>query len=153
MYVQLNNHIEGKWRCIFTLFPIDTSTLDLVVSLESCHDRPPSMPQLTPSFFIKSRTAVSQSTCLLMQDTQNSLQTLWVSMLWPMCLFWTNCCNGHQTKERAFKNVCFFILHAFLQVWKLSCRLESTIPWQRWTQRRIHNIKMGMKFWWHDHWI
>jgi hypothetical protein len=110
MVVHLNNHIVRKWRCFFTLFPIDTSTLDLAVSLESCHDSPLSMPQPTPSFFIKSRNAVSQSTC-------RTLKT-------PYKLCGCQCCdlcvcsepivvigipNGHQTKERAFKKVCYFI--------------------------------------------
>ncbi len=101
----------------------------------------PQCHNTSPSFFIKSRTAVSQSTCLLMQDTQNSLQTLWVSMLWPMCLFWTNVVMDIKPKKGLSKMFVFFILHAFLEVWKLSCRLESTIPWQRWTL--IHNIKNG----------
>jgi hypothetical protein len=58
------------------------------------------------------------SVTIHMQDTQKSLQTLWVSIC-DLCvcsepIVVIGIPNGHQTKERVSKNVCFFILHALL---------------------------------------
>ncbi len=110
MYVELNNHIVGKWRCIFTLFPIDTSTLDLAVSLESCHDRPCQYHNLHHLF-----PSNPEMQCHNPHAGHSKVLTNFVGVnLWPMCLFWTNCCNWYtkwtSNQRKGFQKRLFFYI-------------------------------------------